>query len=128
MIAIPSSELPVRHSDIPFVLDQKLADQFASVFEIPAGGKPLTMTCGAFAGMFKLLDQFQVEWNRLLHVQQSFEYREAFDLPCPVKAESSLVKLRERGGMKWLTFENILWNEARTKILILAESTIIIQS
>ena len=38
MIAIPSSELPVRHSAISFVLDQKLADQFASVFEIPAGG------------------------------------------------------------------------------------------
>ncbi len=128
MRAIQTSDLPIHSRDIEFTLDQALADQFCEVFEQEKGSQPLTMSCGAFRGMFQLLDDFEVNWLRLLHIQQSFEYREFYELPCPVVATSSLVKFRERAGMKWLTFENILRSQDRSKILIYAESTILIQS
>ena len=127
MISIESGELPISWPDIQFTLDRTLADQFSEVFQMPKGSSPLTMSCGAFAGMFKLLDQFQVDWLRLLHIQQKFEYKEAIELPCPVRAQSSLVRIRSRGGMTWLSFENILWDQSKTKALIVSESTILIQ-
>jgi hypothetical protein len=127
MISIESGELPISWPDIEFTLDQDLANQFCEVFQMPIGLSPLTMSCGAFQGMFKLLDQFQVDWLRLLHIQQNFEYKEAIELPCPVRAQSSLVRIRSRGGMTWLSFENILWDQSKTKALIVSESTILIQ-
>lgn len=125
---IQSEDLPIIGEDIHFILDQKLADEFSTIFEQNAGSQPLTMSCGAFRGMFKLLDEFQVNWLKLLHVHQSFEYRESFELPVEVCAESRLSKLRRRGGMTWLTFENLLWKKDRSNLLIFAESSLIVQN
>lgn len=127
MRSIESHELPISWPAIPCMLDQALADQFCALFQMPPGGQPLTMSCSAFSGMFKLLDAFEVNWLRLLHVQQSFHYLQPIDLPTRALAQSSLVRIRSRAGMIWLTFENVLWDEPKQHQLIVAESTILIQ-
>ena len=128
MIDLQSLKLPHAHQAISFTLDRKLADTYGHVFELGNNKWPLTMSSGAFAGMFKLLHQFEVDWTRLLHVGQSFEYRQSFELPCPVHALSQLAKVRSRAGMHWLTFENLLWDAPMKNILIYAQSTILIQA
>jgi hypothetical protein len=126
MIDLPESEVAIESQETDFVLTSEIVDQFKQAFRWTAAGIPPSFAARAFSGMFEILNRLEVDWKKLLHVSQKFEYIVAISLDEEMKAQSFLKKWKKRGSIHWLHFENQL----KTKdgqVRLKAESLIMVE-
>jgi len=126
MLEISSEKLPICSSIFEFEINQKLVDQFQKAFRMPSSRVPPTLGVRALTCMFELLNQLEVDWMKLLHVQQDFEYLGSLNLPCQVRAQAILERYRKRASSHWLNFTTNIHEASSDDLLLRSHSTILI--
>lgn len=120
-------EIPVRAREYRFKLSPEIIERFRSAFAWRSSSIPPTVVARAFTGMFELLNEMQVDWKKLLHTSQSFEYLAPIEENQELTARTQLVKLKKRGTTYWLQFESSLTESESGKDILKAQATILVE-
>ena len=127
---IPQREtLPLKAAPHEIHLTPELLSKFNKAFASKhSGGVPPTFAAVALKGVFEMLNAMNVNWKGLLHATQSFEYLKPVVHNQKLRAETSLVDARLRGGMHWLQFEARLKDALSEEDFLLSKSLIMVKA
>jgi len=126
MLEISIEQLPLYSSVFEFEINQKLVDGFQKSFRTSSRQIPPTLGVRALTCMFELLNRLEVDWMKLLHVQQDFEYLDSLHLPCQVRSQAILERYRKRATSHWLNFTTNIYEVSSNNLLLRSHSTILI--
>lgn len=126
MIDFKTLELPLDSSESQFELDPKTIEDFRKCFQMKESVVPLTVTCKSFSGLFELFERIEVDFRRLLHISQTFEYHRPLRETEQLNSKTKLIRSRERGDVTWLSFESRLWDQDCEQPVVSAYSTILV--
>lgn len=101
---------------------------YNKAFRYNGSSFPMTLPSAALTGMFELIDQFEIDWKRLLHTYQCFEYFEKFEVGMELHCQCALVKYRHRAGAHWLDFETELKKLGSESVAGKAQSRIMVEA
>jgi|GEM_PF-5039459 len=118
--------LPLQSEKKQVSLDEKRVASFEKAFRSNSKSIPPTIGIFALGNMFELLNQFEIDWTKLLHISQSFDYHQKLPIPCNLQVQTSLIRYRHRNSQHWLSFESKIKTCEKQELLISAKSSIII--
>lgn len=127
MRILREEELPYSSKEFKFHLDSDIISRFHKAFRWNTSSIPPTLAARAFVGMFDLLNFLEVDWKKLLHTSQSFEYLAPLEEGQELLAQSKLVKWRKRSGMHWLQFDSLLSDTQNSRVLLRGQSLILVE-
>lgn len=126
MKALDESDFPIKHQ-MKLEFTEADVKAFQNVLHQQSSAIPPTLWVKALKGVFALIDELQIDWRKLLHVSQRFEYRNPLPIPVKVNSEARLVRMKSRAGAKWLYFENELTAVGSTDVGVFVEALIVVQ-
>jgi hypothetical protein len=128
-MAFPKKEeLPISADPLELEIDQARIDLFQKSFK-NTHSQHLPPTWGAVGlqGIFALLNRFEVDWKKLLHATQKFEYGEKPSIPFSAKSETKLVDVKYRAQIYWLSFEGTISDQRSNSILVKTKTLILVR-
>lgn len=126
MRTIDPEELPISAKPQDFRIDQALCESFYKAFRFESKEMPPTVGVKSLTGMFELLRAFEVDWSKLLHISQKFEYHKNFELPREVRSQAKLIKHRKRAQANWLNFETTIHCKKTNELLMSSISVVMV--
>ncbi len=128
-MAFPNKEdLPISADPIEFEIDQARIDLFQKSFRnTKSQSLPPTWGAVGLQGIFALLNRFEVDWKKLLHATQKFEYGEKPSIPFPARSETKLVDVKYRAQIYWLSFEGTISDQRSSSILVKTKTLILVR-
>lgn len=128
-MAFPSkNELPLVADPIIFEIDDKKVKSFQTAFRQPeCTSLPPTWASVGLQGIFALLNQLNVDWKKLLHATQKFEYGIKPSVPFSAKSETRLTDIKYRGQIYWLSFEGIITENYSNEKLVQSKTLILVR-
>jgi hypothetical protein len=126
---MPSKEdLPLEVEPEKFSVTQATTCLFHKAFRDKKDYFPPTLAATALKGMFNLLNRMQVDWKKLLHATQSFEYHSKIPLPCEILARTQLTDIKLRAGIYWMSFEIRLFGLSDNELYVTSRSLILVRT
>lgn len=126
MRQLSSKEVPIELEPEVFHFDENIVRLFNQAFHRKNSNPPLSLGARALSGMFKILNELEVDWKKLLHVSQRFDYYEKISIPGDYQSITRLTRYRERAGSAWLSFEIDLCSLDSKKVLVKSSSQIMV--
>lgn len=126
MRRLSSTEVPIELEPEIFHFDENIVRLFNQAFHRKSSTPPLSLTARALSGMFKILNELEVDWKKLLHVSQRFDYYENISIPGDYQSITKLTRYRERAGSAWLSFEIELRGLDTQDLLVKSSSQIMV--
>lgn len=105
MREIDPNSLPIQSKEIVMEIDPARITRFNALLGRKKSDAPLTLGAISLPGVFEILNQLEVDWSKLLHISQKFEFENHDPQPKQMKAVSRLKRHRFRAGSHWLQFE-----------------------
>jgi len=105
MRQIDSNTLPIESEEIVMEIDPGHIARFNNLLGRKNTNAPLTLGAISLPGVFEILNKLEVDWSKLLHISQKFEFDNHDPHPKRMKAVSRLKRHRFRAGSHWLQFE-----------------------
>ncbi|MDB5038876.1 MAG: hypothetical protein JWQ35_2404 [Bacteriovoracaceae bacterium] len=78
-------------------------------------------------GVFEFLNEFEIDWRKLLHATQSFTYHSPIKIPLEAISETKLADVKFRNSIHWLSFETQVKDKATSKPLITSKSLLLVR-
>lgn len=126
---VPSKEeLPLHAPDQPVHIDETRLSAFRRAFRKTSKKTPPTLGAVGLQGVFKIVNQLEVDWRNLLHATQSFHYHEPVTAPTDVVFKTKLADCKFRAGMYWLQFESDMVDSATQKPLLSLKSLLMVKA
>jgi len=122
------SDLPLKAKTQEIEMGPDLFEKFHKSF-LSQDDKniPATYGCVALSGVFEIVNSLKVDWTKLLHGSQSFEYLSWPQFPVKCQAQASLIDCKIRAGLVWLQFETMLTEKKSGNAFLKSKTLIMVK-
>lgn len=122
------SALPLISPDRSLFFDKNLIKPFNEAFGSPEESIPPTWSAIALQSIFDLLNQLQVDWKKLLHATQRFEYLSNPQIASALICKTQLTDIKLRGGIYWLNFESVCLEKESSYEIVKSKTLILVRT
>lgn len=121
-------QLPISSDSLVVDIDHAKVALFQKSFG-QDNSSQLPMTWGAIGlqGIFQILNNIQVDWKKLLHATQKFEYGEKPGIPFRAISSAQLIDIKFRAQIYWLSFEATMRDEKTNNVLVKSKTLILVR-